>query len=129
VAERDFPRRVFIEDLRRDGMFLRVTWHPEHSAFVLSHWQQDVCVAATRVAVEDVAPVVALLTNGLADALVSTRQMPPAPPTRRPNSRQRLLQKMSLVWARRARRRRGADIIEFPERVALTWRDDKSKAR
>src|SRR5438034_8540495 len=51
----DFPRRVFIEDLCRDGMFLRVTWHCEHSAFVVSHWQGEVCVAATRVAATDVA--------------------------------------------------------------------------
>ena len=110
-------------------MFLRVTWHPEHSAFVLSHWQHDVCVAATRVAAEDVAPVVALLTNGLADALSSTRQTPPAPPIQRPNSRRKLLQKLSLVWARCTRRRRGAEIIEFPGSVALKWRDDESKAR
>ena len=110
-------------------MFLRVTWHPEHSAFVLSHWQHDVCVAATRVAAEDVAPVVALLTNGLADALASTRVTPPAPPIHHPSSRQQLVQKLSLVWARCTRRRGGADVIEFPGSVALKWRDDESKAR
>ena len=108
-------------------MFLRVTWHPEHSAFVLSHWQQDVCVAATRVAAEDVAPVVALLTNGVSDALVASREAPPAPPIRRAHSK--LIQRLLLCWTRIARRRRDAEIIEFPDRANITWRDDKSKAR
>jgi hypothetical protein len=106
-------------------MFLRVTWHPEHSAFVLSHWQQDVCVAATRVAAEDIAPVVALLTNGLADAVVASREAPAAPPDLRMGPVRKAWRALTI----RARRRPHAEIIEFPERVAVTWRDDKSKAR
>ena len=61
--------RVFVEDLRHDGKFLRATWHPDSGAFVISHWQGDVCVAATRVRAEDAARLVGLLTNGMADAL------------------------------------------------------------
>jgi len=122
VAERrDFPRRVFIEDLRRDGMFLRVTWHSEHSAFVVSHWDRDVCVAATRVAAKDVADVVALLTNGLADALNSAEAPPPEAPSRDEPSRwtfwRRMLRRLTRV-------RSSADIIAFPERSAPISSDE-----
>jgi hypothetical protein len=120
VAEpRNFPRRVFIEDLRRDGMFLRVTWHSEHSAFVVSHWQGEVCVAATRVAATDVGEVVALLTNGLADALASAQEKPTVPPSG-------LRQSPRTLWQRAVRRLKrlkgdgsDADVIAFPERSAV----------
>jgi hypothetical protein len=69
MAERPgFPKRVFIEDVRRDGTYLRVTWHAEGRAFVISHWTDTVCTAATRVAVEDAPRLVALLADGLGDA-------------------------------------------------------------
>ena len=113
VAEpRDFPRRVFIEDLRRDGMFLRVTWHSDHSAFVVSHWNRDVCVAATRVAATDVAELAVLLTNGLSDALTSAQAQPPAPTGREARSWtfwRRLLGRLD-------RDRASAEVIDFPER-------------
>lgn len=122
VAEpQDFPRRVFIEDLRRDGMFLRVTWHSEHSAFVVSHWNRDVCVAATRVAAKDVAGVVALLTNGLADALISAEAAPPAPSSRHEASRWTLWRR---ILGRLARDRSRADVIVFPERRAAVSFDE-----
>ncbi|HEV8297651.1 MAG TPA: hypothetical protein VGQ20_10145 [Acidimicrobiales bacterium] len=78
---RSFPHRVFVSDLRRDGHYLRTTWHPEHGAFVVSHWRGDVCVAATRIRVEDAADLVALFANGLADA-ASTRSAAAADGTR-----------------------------------------------
>ena len=46
-------RRVFVEDERRNGSFLRMTWHPERRAFVVSNWDGSVCVGATRVPVEE----------------------------------------------------------------------------
>ena len=122
VAERrDFPRRVFIEDLRRDGMFLRVTWHSEHSAFVVSHWDRDVCVAATRVAAKDVADVVSLLTNGLADALISAEASPPEAPSPHEPSRWTLWRR---ILRRLTRVRSSADIIAFPERSAPISSDE-----
>ena len=120
VAEpRDFPRRVFIEDLRRDGMFLRVTWHSEHSAFVVSHWQGEVCVAATRVAATDVAEVVALLTNGLADALASAQAKPTVSPSGLRQSPRTLWQRALPRLRGRKRDRSAADVIAFPERSAV----------
>jgi hypothetical protein len=96
-------------------MFLRVTWHPEHSAFVVSHWQGAVCVAATRVAATEVADVVSLLTNGLADALSSAQSKPPQPQSRPRRSPRGLWRRL---WWRRQRRGSGADVIAFPERAA-----------
>ena len=37
-------RRVFVEDARRNGQFLRVTWHGERQQFVVSNWEDTVCV-------------------------------------------------------------------------------------
>ena len=61
-------RRVFVEDARRNGQYLRVTWHAEQQQFVVSNWDDNVCVGATRVAPRDVPDLVALLVEGLADA-------------------------------------------------------------
>lgn len=112
MAERvSFPHRVFLEDLRRDGQYLRVTWHPERSAFVMSHWRDDVCVAATRIAATDAAELITLLANGLADA-ASAPPVPAAAPkrTRRDTVR-------DLLW--RLRRRR-----PLAEVIALTGDPD-----
>ena len=70
VAEFDQrqTRRVFLEDIRRDGRFLRCTWHPDRDAFVLSVWEDEVCVGATRIGTTDAAQLIAVLGEGLADA-------------------------------------------------------------
>ena len=61
-------RRVFVEDARRNGQFLRVTWHVEQQQFVVSNWDDNLCVGATRVPVERVPELVSLLVDGLAEA-------------------------------------------------------------
>ena len=63
-------RRVFVEDARRNGQFLRVTWHAEQQQFVVSNWDDNLCIGATRVPVESVPELVALLVDGLAEAVV-----------------------------------------------------------
>jgi hypothetical protein len=125
VAEpRDFPRRVFIEDVRRDGTFLRVTWHSDRSAFVISHWQRDVCVAATRVAAQDVAELSALLANGLADALATAQAQPPSSPSG-PGG---WGSSWRRFWRRLQRPRTYAEVLEFPDqsspsaRESLRWK-------
>jgi hypothetical protein len=64
-----FGRRVVVEDVRRDDTSMRVTWHPESRLFVVSHWRDDVCVAATRVPVEAAPDLVNLLVRGLAETV------------------------------------------------------------
>ena len=61
----DVGNRVFIEDARRDGTYLRVTWHTDARQFVVSHWQDDVCTAATRIPVSAAPGLVNLLVEGL----------------------------------------------------------------
>jgi hypothetical protein len=108
VAEvANFPHRVLIADVRGDGTYIRVTWHSERSTFVLSHWDNDGCIAATRVSVEDVPQLIGLLTNGLADALANERATPQTAGT---VQRRRWTQWMQ--WFRRLRRPRPvADVV------------------
>jgi hypothetical protein len=75
--------RVFIEDARRDGGFLRVTWHPEARQFVISNWEDSVCVGATRVPLEGAPELVALLVDGIADAAQPRTAVTPVPRTLR----------------------------------------------
>jgi hypothetical protein len=61
-------RRVLIGDARRNGRYLRATWHPEGRMFVLSTWTDEVCTGAVRVPVDQAADLVNLLADGLGDA-------------------------------------------------------------
>jgi hypothetical protein len=45
------------------GRTLRISGHPESGRVVLSIWQDTVCRATLRLAMEDVADVVAMLTR------------------------------------------------------------------
>jgi hypothetical protein len=74
--------RVFVEDVRRNGGFLRVTWHDDARTFVVSNWEGDVCVGASRVDVQGAAKIVGLLTGGIAAAAsAAPAPAPPAPTT------------------------------------------------
>jgi hypothetical protein len=76
VGERSSKRhRVFVEDSRRNGSYLRATWHPERRVFVLSTWDGDVCTGAVRVPAAEAADLVGLLVDGLGDMAKS----PPRP--------------------------------------------------
>jgi hypothetical protein len=66
--DRAGTRRVFIEDMRRDGKYLRCTWHGDRNAFVLSTWDGDVCTGATRMGPADGARLLSVLAEGVADA-------------------------------------------------------------
>ncbi len=120
AESRAFARRVFLEDRRHDGSYLRVTWHPEQRAFVLSHWREDVCLASTQLDAADVAPLLGLLGHGLADAAATP--VPAAAPAA-PASLLRARWIERLVAAA-ARRRPGSDatLLSFPnrERPAVT---------
>jgi hypothetical protein len=71
-----FGNRVVIEDSRADGSYLRVTWHPDGRKFVVSHWRDDVCLAATRVEPAAVPDLISLLARGLGEMALET-----SPPT------------------------------------------------
>lgn len=70
-------RRVYVEDARRNGTFVRTTWHPEARQFVISTWDDRVCTGAVRVPVEDVPQLTGLLIDGLAEAAAGPPAVPP----------------------------------------------------
>ena len=87
-------RRLFVEDARGNGLYLRTTWHPEAGQFVISTWDDEVCTGAVRVPAATAAPLIGLLADGLADA---TAAQPRAePPSRRGGALDRL-----RTWFRR----------------------------
>lgn len=106
-------RRVFVEDARRNGQFLRVTWHPERQQFVVSNWEDTACVGATRVDVAQVPAVVGLLVEGLADAVAARPAAPPTPLTLRAHLR--------TWWLERGRR-----AVVVPLRTAGDARERRS---
>lgn len=67
---------MLIEDSRRNGRYLRTTWHAEGRMFVLSTWTDEVCTGAVRIPVERAPDLINLLTDGVGDALEA-----PAKPT------------------------------------------------
>jgi hypothetical protein len=94
-----------IDDARSHGGFLRVTWHPEARQFVVSNWEDSVCVGATRVPFERAAELVALLVDGIADAAQGPRQ-----PSSEPRS---LREHLTSWWHGRAIR---ADVLPLRRR-------------
>ena len=54
-------QRVFLADLRGNGRYLRVTWHPDTAVLVVSHWAGRVCTASAPVALEDASTLIDLL--------------------------------------------------------------------
>jgi hypothetical protein len=60
--------RVFVPQALGADEFLRVTWHENDRVMVFSHWQGEMCVAATPVRVTDTGDLTALLVDALGDA-------------------------------------------------------------
>jgi len=71
---------VLIADARRNGTYLRTTWHAESRMFVVSTWNDDVCLAAIRVPVEDSAELMSLLMDGMAET-IGALPLPEVPST------------------------------------------------
>lgn len=72
-------QRVFVEDSRNDGTYLRATWHAEGRQFVVSTWRDDVCTGAVRVPASSAPELISLLAEGLADAATRPIEVPPTP--------------------------------------------------
>ena len=96
-------RRAFVEDARRNGQFLRITWHRDRQQFVVSNWDGTVCVGATRVRVEDAPAVIDVVARGLADAAVDGQApVGPAP------TRLTLVEHLRAWWRERSQPSAGA---------------------
>lgn len=62
------PRRrtVLVPQALGADEFLRVTWHEGRRVMVFSHWNGDVCVAATPIRVDDAAELAELVVSAIA---------------------------------------------------------------
>jgi hypothetical protein len=116
VAKYANRRRLFIEDARRNGLYLRTTWHPEARQFVISTWNDDVCTGAVRVPVAEVAQLIGLLADGLADVAAVPPQAPDA-------SRRRRMSLLDRMWAWLCGRKR---VENVPPSAVVTLRTLKS---
>lgn len=94
-----FRRRVLIEDARRDGSYLRTTWHAERRAFVVSTWRGEVCTGAVRVPVAAAGELARLLIDGLAHAATAP---PPTAPSAKTRGRPDVLAR-ARAWLQRLR--------------------------
>lgn len=56
---------VVVADRRPGDRCLRVTWHPDTSTVVFSHWVEGLCVASTPVALNDAEAVLSFLASSL----------------------------------------------------------------
>jgi len=59
--------------------YLRVTWHETDRVIVFSHWQGEVCVAATPVKVTETAELATLLVGALGHAAGQRTELGPQP--------------------------------------------------
>jgi hypothetical protein len=94
-----FRRRVLIEDARRDGSYLRTTWHAERRAFVVSTWRGEVCTGAVRVPVAAAGELARLLIDGLTHAATTPA---PAVQSARTRGRPDMLAR-ARAWLQRLR--------------------------
>lgn len=72
-------RRVLIPQALGADEFLRVTWHPDRTVMVFSHWSGDRCVAATPVRVSDIAELAELTVTALATSVREAAHTWPSP--------------------------------------------------
>jgi hypothetical protein len=61
-------RSLVLADSRRRDRFLRITWHPDTTTVVFSHWNGPVCGASTSVELSEASRLVELLIGALRDA-------------------------------------------------------------
>jgi hypothetical protein len=79
------PNRVYMPDARGGDLYLRATWHSASATIVFSHWNGEVCVASTPVALTDSTKVIDLLVRALSE--VADRQLVPTAPAASPQPR------------------------------------------
>jgi hypothetical protein len=82
------PNRVFLADVRGGDQYLRATWHPESATIVFSHWNGEVCMASTPVALTDCAELIELQVRSLSEA--AGRRLSPASAPKPPGTKGRL---------------------------------------
>lgn len=71
---RPLPRTGSVHlDARGGDRSLRVSWHQEAQAVVLSLWRDNVCTGTFRLVVDEVPDVIAVLRAGLEESYAAAR--------------------------------------------------------
>jgi hypothetical protein len=112
------PNRVFLDDVRGNGLYLRATWHNDSATIVFSHWNGEVCVASTPVALTDCTKLIDLMVRSL--SAVAERRLSPAEPPRPRSAISRLKDRL---------RPRLAEVIDANTRFLPTGRADREQYR
>jgi hypothetical protein len=119
---------VLIADARGNGTYLRTTWHAESRMFVVSTWNDEVCLGAIRVPLEDSAELMSLLMDGMAETIgaLPLPELPPASvPPRSPLARSWDAFRAQLrAWART-----GADRAAAVRDLRITTEPPPSRPR
>jgi hypothetical protein len=112
------PNRVFLSDVRGGDQYLRVTWHPDSSTIVFSHWMGELCLASTPVALTEAGKLIDLQVRALSE--VARRHVTPAalpkPPRFSPRVRNHFRPKL-------------ADVIDASTRFISAKRFEKQRDR
>jgi len=82
------PNRVFLADVRGRDQYLSTTWHPDSATIVFSHWDGEVCLASTPVALTDSTKLIDLMVRALSQ--VADRRLAPEVPPRTLSALERL---------------------------------------
>ena len=112
------PNRVFLTDVRGGDLYLRATWHPESATIVFSHWNGEVCMASTPVALTDSTKLIDLMVRSLSEAV--ERRLPPAEPPEPRTVSERIKDRL---------RPRLGEVIEASTRFLPTGRVDRKRRR
>jgi hypothetical protein len=112
------PNRVFLTDVRGNDLYLRATWHSDSATIVFSHWNGEVCLASTPVALTDCTNLIDLMVRSLS-AMAEQRLPPVAPPAPR-SVLDRLKERI---------RPRLAEVIDASTRFLPTGRVDREHGR
>jgi hypothetical protein len=64
-----YGQRVWFHDVRTPVRRMAVTPHPRDGVIVISLWQGDSCTGTFRLRLDDAAPVIATLAEGMAEGL------------------------------------------------------------
>jgi hypothetical protein len=107
------PNRLFLDDVRGGDLYLRVTWHPESATIVFSHWNGEICLASTPIALTDATKLIDLQVRALSE--VATRRLSPVEAPRPRTVMERIKDRL---------RPRLADVIDASTRFLPTGRKD-----
>jgi len=112
------PNRVLLTDVRGHDLYLRATWHPNSATIVFSHWDGEVCMASTPVALTDCTTLIDLMVRSL--SAMAERRLPLAEPPRTQSFLERLKDRL---------RPRLAEVIDASARFLPAGRVNREQGR